>query len=145
MEGARRRKRSRWADTSERTSTLYRIFRATESCTAALRPRNPMAAASGNIRWTRSRRFSGALFDIAGLERVDALPRDFVVEPEHLEACGVRPPRGGIALIRTGWARFWDDAKQYITGGDGLNVCGPGPAEPAARWLSKHGIFAAGF
>jgi kynurenine formamidase len=84
------------------------------------------------------------LFDIAGLERVDALPRDFVVEPEHLEACGVRPPRGGIALIRTGWARFWDDAKQYITGGDGLNVCGPGPAEPAARWLSKHGIFAAG-
>lgn len=86
----------------------------------------------------------GVLFDVAGLEGVDALAEDFVVTPDHLERCGVQPPEGGIALIRTGWARFWDDAKRYITGGQGAQVAGPGPAQPAARWLSDRGIFAAG-
>lgn len=86
----------------------------------------------------------GVLFDVAGIEGVDALPEDFVVTPEHLEACGVRPAAGGIALIRTGWARFWSDAKRYITGGHGAQVVGPGPTLPAARWLSERGIFAAG-
>ena len=86
----------------------------------------------------------GVLFDVAALQGVDALPEDFVVTPEHLEACGVKPPAGGVALIRTGWARFWSDAKRYITGGHGAIVVGPGPTEPAARWLSERGIFAAG-
>ena len=86
----------------------------------------------------------GVLFDVAGLERVDALAEDFVITPEHLAACGVEPEKGGVALIRTGWARFWSDAKRFITGGHGAIVRGPGPAEPAARWLSERGIFAAG-
>ncbi len=86
----------------------------------------------------------GVLFDIATLEDVDALPEDFIVTPEHLAACGVEPRAGGIALIRTGWARFWDDAKRYVTGGHGALVRGPGPTQPAARWLSKYAIFAAG-
>ncbi len=77
------------------------------------------------------------LFDIAGLEGVDALPRDFTITPEHLAACGVEPREGGIALIRTGWAQFWNDSKRYLTGGHGAQVCGPGPGEPAARWLSR--------
>jgi kynurenine formamidase len=84
------------------------------------------------------------LFDIAGLERVDALPRDFTVTPEHLAACGVEPSEGGIALIRTGWGQFWSDSKRYLTGGQAAQVCGPGPGEPAARWLSARRIFAAG-
>jgi kynurenine formamidase len=86
----------------------------------------------------------GVLFDVAGLMGVDALAPDFVVTPEHLAACGVEPEAGGIALIRTGWARFWDDATRYICGGGGSQVVGPGPTEPAARWLSSRGIFAAG-
>jgi len=86
----------------------------------------------------------GVLFDVAGLLGVDALPEDFVITPEHLAACGVEPSAGGIALIRTGWARFWDDAKHFITGGHGAVVRGPGPTAPAARWLSERGIFAAG-
>lgn len=86
----------------------------------------------------------GVLFDIAGLEGVAALPRDFVVTPQHLEACKIEPPEGGIALIRTGWAQFWNDSKRYLTGGDGAVVRGPGPAEPAARWLAARKIFAAG-
>jgi kynurenine formamidase len=86
----------------------------------------------------------GVLFDIAGLHGVDVLPPDFVITPQHLEACEIDPPAGGVALIRTGWAQFWNDSKRFITGGKGAQVVGPGPTEPAARWLSKRGIFAAG-
>ena len=32
------------------------------------------------------------------------------------------PEAGGIALIRTGWARFWNDATRFITGGSGSLV-----------------------
>jgi len=86
----------------------------------------------------------GVLFDIAGLEGVEALPEDFVITPGHLEACGVEPPAGGIALIRTGWGRFWRDSKRFITGGGGAVPRGPGPGLPGAQWLSQRGIFAAG-
>jgi kynurenine formamidase len=84
------------------------------------------------------------LFDIARLEGVESLQLDFVVTPEHLEACGVKPAEGGIALIRTGWADYWNDASRFITGGGGSAVRGPGPKRAGAQWLSKHGIFAAG-
>jgi kynurenine formamidase len=84
------------------------------------------------------------LFDVARLTGVEALPLDFVVTPEHLEACGVTPRAGGVALIRTGWGNFWNDATRFITGGGGSAVRGPGPKKPAAQWLSQHGIFAAG-
>ncbi len=86
----------------------------------------------------------GVLFDVAGLMGVEALPEDFDVTPEHLEACGVQPERGGIALIRTGWAQYWRDAKRFLTGGHGAVPRGPGPSIAAARWLSDRGIFAAG-
>ena len=86
----------------------------------------------------------GVLFDIAGLMGVDALAADFEIMPEHLASCGVEPAAGGIALIRTGWARFWEDAARYICGGSGSQVVGPGPGVEAARWLSSRGIFAAG-
>jgi kynurenine formamidase len=86
----------------------------------------------------------GVLFDIAALQGVDALPGDFVITPAHLEACKVEPRAGGVALIRTGWARYWGDAKRFITGGQGAIPTGPGPALPAAQWLSERGIFAGG-
>ena len=81
----------------------------------------------------------GVLFDIAGLVGVDALPEDFVIPPEHLAACNVDASDGGVALIRTGWGRFWGDAKKFVNG-----ATGPGPLEPGARWLSDRKIFAAG-
>jgi kynurenine formamidase len=85
----------------------------------------------------------GVLLDIAGNQGVDALPTDFVITPDHLEHAvakhGVQIESGDVVLLRTGWARYWDDAARYIA-----EVRGPGPQEPAARWLSKHGIFAAG-
>jgi kynurenine formamidase len=86
----------------------------------------------------------GVLFDVAGLLGVDSLAPDFVITPRHLQDCGVEPVSGGIALIRTGWGRFWHDAKRFITGGSGAQATGPGPKIEAARWLSERGIFAAG-
>jgi kynurenine formamidase len=85
----------------------------------------------------------GVLLDIAGQRCVEALPDDFEITPEHLDAAvrseriEVRP--GDVALLRTGWARFWADAARFIA-----QVHGPGPGEPGARWLSSRGIFAAG-
>jgi kynurenine formamidase len=85
----------------------------------------------------------GVLLDVAGYERADALPVDFTITPEHLDAVaqaeGVEVRAGDVVLLRTGWARFWDDAARFIR-----QVKGPGPGAPAARWLSERRIFAAG-
>jgi len=82
----------------------------------------------------------GVLLDIAGHLGVDALPPDFEITPAHLQAAArasIRP--GDVVLLRTGWARYWNDAARFIS-----EVHGPGPALPAAQWLSSRGIFAAG-
>jgi kynurenine formamidase len=85
----------------------------------------------------------GVLLDVAGQEKTDALPVDFTVTPEHLDAVakaeGVEVRPGDVVLLRTGWARFWEDAARYI-----CQVKGPGPGAPGAHWLSERGVFAAG-
>jgi kynurenine formamidase len=90
----------------------------------------------------------GVLFDIAGQQGMEALPADFAITPEHLQqaasAAGIAVERGDVVLLRTGWARFWEDPPRYITGGSGADVRGPGPQIDGARWLSERGIFAAG-
>ena len=85
----------------------------------------------------------GVLLDIAGLERMDVLPIDFLIAPEHLDAAahaeGVEIRTGDVLLLRTGWARYWEDAARFIA-----QVHAPGPGEPAARWISDKRAFAAG-
>jgi len=85
----------------------------------------------------------GWLLDIAAHIGVETLPADFEITPEHLDraaaAAHVEPQPGDIVLLRTGWARYWDDAARFIA-----QVHGPGPGAAGARWLSRHGIFAAG-
>lgn len=82
----------------------------------------------------------GVLLDVAGLEGVDALPADFEIAPAHLDAALNTEIRAGdVALIRTGWARLFSDAKRYVN-----QTAGPGPGIDGARWLSARGIFAAG-
>ena len=81
----------------------------------------------------------GILLDIAKVAGVSALPTDFVVEPEHLEATGVEVRAGDVALIRTGWGQYWDDAAKFIS-----QVHSPGPKVAGAKWLSERGVFAAG-
>jgi kynurenine formamidase len=51
---------------------------------------------------------------------------------------------GDVVLLRTGWGQHWHDQHRFTTAGKGVHVAGPGPEEPAARWLSARGIFAAG-
>ena len=90
----------------------------------------------------------GVMLDIAALLETDALSTDFAITPEHLEAAAktqnVVIQSGDVVLLRTGWARFWNDAARYITGGHGTNAAGPGPELAAARRLSRWGVFAAG-
>ena len=85
----------------------------------------------------------GLLLDIAALRGAETLPVDFEITVEHLEeaerAQHVQVQPGDVALLRTGWARYWEDAARFIA-----EVKGPGPGLSAARWLSGRGIFAAG-
>ena len=81
----------------------------------------------------------GVLFDIARQEGVAVLPVDFVIRPQHLEKCGVEIQNGDVALIRTGWGKYWDDARKFIA-----EVHSPGPDLEGAKWLSDRGVFAAG-
>jgi kynurenine formamidase len=90
----------------------------------------------------------GVLLDIAAEMKVDALPTDFAITPGHLDAAlqtaktAIHP--GDVVLLRTGWARYFTDTAQFVTGGQGHVVAGPGPQIEGARWLSERGVFAAG-
>lgn len=88
------------------------------------------------------------LLDIARANQMETLPKDFAITPEHLDrtlrAEGVSIEEGNVVLLRTGWAKYWDDPVQFIAGGAGSQACSPGPELAAARWLSERGIFAAG-
>jgi kynurenine formamidase len=94
----------------------------------------------------------GVLLDVAAEMRMDALPTDFAIMPSHLDAAlktaktTIQP--GDVVLLRTGWARYFSDFAQFVTGGRGGSprhgAAGPGPEIEAARWLSERGIFAAG-
>src|SRR5579862_3781312 len=90
----------------------------------------------------------GVLLDIAAEMNLDALPTDFLITPDHLDAAlhtaqtAIHP--GDIVLLRTGWARYFTDFAQYVTGGVGHSVAGPGPGLEGAQWLSERKVFAAG-
>lgn len=81
------------------------------------------------------------LLDIAGLQGVPALPNDFEITPAHLEAAsrGLEIRKGDVVLLRTGWATYFSDPIRFVDQGRG-----PGPSLEGARWLSRHGVFAAG-
>jgi kynurenine formamidase len=88
------------------------------------------------------------MLDIAAHVRLEALPTDFSITPDHLESAAKEQKasieKGDVVLLRTGWARFWNDPARYITGGKGTQAAGPGPEIDGARWLSKNGVFAVG-
>lgn len=80
----------------------------------------------------------GVLLDIAGGA---ALGADHVVTPEELERAskGISIEPGDVVLLRTGWATYWADPRQYLN-----RMRNPGPAIAGARWLSERKVFAAG-
>ena len=79
---------------------------------------------------------------------MDVLPHDFVVKPELFdqiaEAKGLTVEPGDVVLVRTGWGSLWRDHRRFITGGLHAQAVGPGPELVGAKWLSAHGVFAAG-
>jgi kynurenine formamidase len=79
----------------------------------------------------------GVLLDLA----VDGpLAADAEITPEMLERARKVPIHAGdVVLLRTGWAPRFENAREYVN----ETRC-PGPAIAGARWLSGHGIFAAG-
>ena len=85
----------------------------------------------------------GVLLDIARHAGVDALAVDFEITPAQLaaaeRAAGVAVRAGDVVLLRTGWARFWDDPARFVS-----QASGPGPGLDGAQWLSARGIYAAG-
>jgi kynurenine formamidase len=82
----------------------------------------------------------GVLLDIPKIAGLDVLPKEFVVTPEHMQAAaGGDVQEGDVVVIRTGWARYWNDAARFIS-----EVHSPGPKLEGARWLSERKVFAAG-
>jgi kynurenine formamidase len=85
----------------------------------------------------------GVVVDIAKQCETDP---DYLLSADDLEAHereqGAIAP-GSIVLVRTGWGRFWPDAKQYLgsdTPGDTANLRFPGVSPEAARLLAQRRV-----
>ncbi|HQT80051.1 MAG TPA: cyclase family protein [Rhodopila sp.] len=84
----------------------------------------------------------GLLFDVAGSHGGLHMQPGQTVTPDHLkraaDTAGFSVEAGDIALIRTGWGRYFGrDNARYVEGEPGLDV-------PAAKWLIDQGIVAIG-
>ena len=86
----------------------------------------------------------GVLLDVAGTKGVDVLPAGYGVTAGDLAAAadraGVQLRAGDVALVRTGWARHFDDAATYLGQADGV----PGATTDAGEWLAAAGVVATG-
>ena len=86
----------------------------------------------------------GVLLDVAGTKGVDVLPAGYGVTADDLtdaaDRAGVQLRKGDVALVRTGWARHFDDAATYLGQADGV----PGATTDAGEWLAAAGVVATG-
>lgn len=85
----------------------------------------------------------GVLLDIAAVRGVASLDGGDEVTTADLEiaadrAGGIAP--GDVALVRTGWGRWWDDAERFVGRDSGV----PGVGEAGARWLADRAPVAVG-
>lgn len=84
----------------------------------------------------------GVLLDVAGLDGGAHLEAGRAILPDELaraaDAAGIAIEPGDIALIRTGWGRYFGaDNVRYLKGEPGIDVA-------AARWLTERGVTAIG-
>ncbi|HLS76946.1 MAG TPA: cyclase family protein [Nocardia sp.] len=84
----------------------------------------------------------GVLLDVAAVHETDTLPGGHEITVADLEkaADGLEIGAGDVVLVRTGWARRFDDAEAYLGKESGV----PGVGVDAARWLAARGIAATG-
>ena len=86
----------------------------------------------------------GVLLDVARVHGVDHLPPGYEMTVSDLDAAeqasGTTVGSGDVALIHSGWNRFWDDPDIFRGQIDGA----PGPGEAAGEWLGERSIRAAG-
>ncbi len=84
----------------------------------------------------------GVLFDVAGISGGAHLSPGHTITPDDLKRAadvgGFAVESGDIALIRTGWGRYFGvDNARYLEGEPGIDVA-------AAKWLIDQGIVAIG-
>jgi kynurenine formamidase len=82
----------------------------------------------------------GILLDIPASLNLDVLPHDFGIgKNEMVQAAtqeNVEIREGDVVLIRTGWIRFWNDRKKFLSVEKGV----PGVVEEGARFLANKKI-----
>jgi kynurenine formamidase len=80
----------------------------------------------------------GLLLDVARFKGVEALPKFYQITLEDLKGClaGAKLRQGDVALVRTGYARYWDDEEKYL-GAAGVSLEG-------AEWLASFRVRAVG-
>lgn len=86
----------------------------------------------------------GFLLDVAALHGVEVLPGGYGITEEDLvqsaREAGVEVRAGDVALVRSGWAKHFEDVDAFVGHETGV----PGPDEGAARWLAVRGVRATG-
>lgn len=82
----------------------------------------------------------GILLDIPPILNLEVLPHDFGIGEKEMqkasESEGVEIEEGDVVLIRTGWMKFWDDRRKYLSIEDGV----PGVIEEGAKLLAQKRI-----
>jgi kynurenine formamidase len=84
----------------------------------------------------------GHVVDLPRLIGRDATPADEIgaAEFDRWFQDHEPPKSGSIVLVRTGWSRYWDDNRRYLS----LDAGCPGIVLSGARWLTDRGILATG-
>jgi kynurenine formamidase len=81
------------------------------------------------------------MIDAASHRGEDVLPGGTVLQPEDIQAAldwqGTSLEAGDAVLIRTGWARFWQEPVVYMSSAPGLS-------RRSAEWLADQGCVALG-
>ncbi len=86
----------------------------------------------------------GVLLDIAKLKGERVVDDDYTITADDCEkalsAQGMSLEKDDIVLIRTGWARYWNEPERFVSNRYGT----PGPDLETAQWLSSKRILLVG-
>jgi kynurenine formamidase len=82
----------------------------------------------------------GVLLDVPELLGLDVLPNDYGIGERELreasQKSGIEIEKADVVLIRTGWIRYWEDRRKYLSVEDGV----PGLVEDGTQFLASKEI-----